>query len=116
MAAPTTSPEVITVRGPISPEGVYLEVYDIGYLDYQPEWVRTANGPALVKEGFSDGPLLLEDLCPLPSLKYTGGKGFAYLLETFVPLLRQRDVSDEAIQPMLATNPARAFRRRRPNG
>ena len=47
---------------------------------------------------------------------YADGKGFGHLLETFVPMLRQRDVSDEAIHRMLVTSPARAFARRRPNG
>ena len=47
---------------------------------------------------------------------YADGKGFGHLLETFVPMLRQRDVSDEAIQHMLVTNLARAFARRQPNG
>ena len=47
---------------------------------------------------------------------YADGKGVGYLLETFVPMLRQRDVSDEAFQRMLVTNPARAFARRRSNG
>jgi predicted metal-dependent phosphotriesterase family hydrolase len=101
---------------PIVAEGVYVEVDNIGYLDYQPEWVRADNVAALVKEGFGDRVLLSEDICSLRHLKYTGGKGFGYLLETFVPMLRQRDVSDEAIQHMLVTNLARAFARRRPNG
>jgi len=44
------------------------------------------------------------------------GKGFGHLLKTFVPMQRQRDVSDEAIQHMLVTKPVRAFARRQPNG
>ena len=100
---------------PIAEQGVYLEVDNIGYLDYQPERVRADNVAALVKEGFGDRVLLSEDICSLNHLKYTGGKGYGYLLETFVPLLRQRDISDEAIDRMLITNPARAFSRRRPD-
>ncbi len=100
---------------PIAEQGVYVEVDNIGYLDYQPEWVRADNVAALVKEGFGDRVLLSEDICSLNHLKYGGGKGYGYLLETFVPLLRQRDVSDEAIDRILITNPARAFSRRRPD-
>jgi len=36
---------------PIAERGVYLEVDNIGYLDYQPEWVRADNVAALVREG-----------------------------------------------------------------
>lgn len=73
---------------PIAEKGVYLEVDNIGYLDYQPEYVRADNVAALVKEGFVDRVLLSEDICMLNHLKYTGGKGYGYLLEIFVPLLR----------------------------
>lgn len=100
---------------PIAAKGVYLEIDNIGYLDYQPEWVRADNAAALVKEGFGERVLLSEDICSLRHLKYLGGKGYGYLLETFIPMLKQRGVSNEAIHKMLVTNPARAFARRRSN-
>jgi phosphotriesterase-related protein len=98
---------------PIAAKGVYLEVDNIGYLDYQPEYVRADNVAALVKEGFVDRVLLSEDICMLNHLKYSGGKGYGYLLEVFVPMLRERGVSDEQIHEMMVVNPARAFSRRR---
>jgi phosphotriesterase-related protein len=96
---------------PIAAEGVYLEVDNIGYTDYQPEWVRADNVAALCKEGFSEKVLLSEDICLLSHLKYQGGKGYGYLLETFVPMLRERSVSDEQIHQMLVENPARVLAR-----
>ena len=98
---------------PIAEKGVYLEVDNIGYLDYQPEWVRADNVAALVQEGFTDQVLLSEDICMLNHLKYTGGKGYGYLLETFVPMLRERGVTVEQIHQIMVVNPARAFSRRR---
>ena len=98
---------------PIAEKGVYLEIDNIGYLDYQPEYVRADNAAALVKEGFVDRVLLSEDICMLNHLKYTGGKGYGYLLEVFVPMLRERGVTDEQIHEMMVINPARAFSRRR---
>jgi phosphotriesterase-related protein len=38
----------------IAAKGVYLEVDNIGYLDYQPEYVRADNVAFLVNEGFAD--------------------------------------------------------------
>ena len=99
---------------PIAEKGVYLEVDNIGYVDYQPEWVRADNVAALVKEDFTDRILLSEDICMLNHLKYQGGKGYGYLLETFVPMLHERGVSEEAVHTMLVTNPARAFTRVKP--
>jgi phosphotriesterase-related protein len=98
---------------PIAAKGVYIEVDNIGYLDYQPEWVRADNVAALVKEGFVDRVLLSEDICMLNHFKYAGGKGFGYLLETFVPMLKERGITDEQIHTMLVTNPARVFSRKK---
>ena len=98
---------------PIAEKGVYLEVDNIGYLDYQPEYVRADNVAALVAEGFVDQVLLSEDICMLNHLMYTGGKGYGYVFETFLPLLLERGVTDEQIHQMMVVNPARAFSRRR---
>jgi phosphotriesterase-related protein len=97
---------------PLAAQGVYIEVDNIGYLDYQPEWVRADNVAALVKEGFGARVLLSEDICSLRHLKYAGGKGYGYLLEVFVPLLRERGVTEEQLQQILVANPARVFSRR----
>ena len=97
---------------PIAEKGVYLEVDNIGYLDYQPEYVRADNVAALVKEGFGNRVLLSEDICMLNHLKYTGGKGYGYIFDTFLPLLRERGVTDEHIHQMMVLNPANAFSRR----
>lgn len=97
---------------PIAAQGVYVEVDNIGYLDYQPEDVRADNVAALVQEGFVDQILLSEDICMLEHLKAHGGKGYGYLLEVFVPMLIDRGVAQEDIDKMLISNPARAFSRR----
>lgn len=94
---------------PIAERGVYVEVDNIGYADYQPEWVRADNVAALVKEGYAHQILLSQDICLLSHLKYQGGNGYGYLLERFLPLLRERGVSDEEIHLMLVENPARVL-------
>jgi phosphotriesterase-related protein len=98
---------------PIAEQGVYLEVDNIGFLDYQPESVRADNVAALCKEGFAENVLLSEDICMLSHLHYRGGKGYGYLLEVFIPLLKQRGVTQLQIQAMLVDNPARVLSRRR---
>ncbi len=100
---------------PIAERGVYLEVDNIGFLDYQPEWVRADNVAALCREGFAQRVLLSEDVCMLSHLKHLDGKGFGYLLEVFVPMLEHRGVSKEHIHDMLVANPARVLARRKRN-
>jgi predicted metal-dependent phosphotriesterase family hydrolase len=96
---------------PLVEQGVYVEIDNIGYLDYQPEAVRADNVAALVREGFVEQILLSEDICMLEHLKAHGGKGYGYLLEVFVPLLGERGVEKSDIDKMLIDNPARAFSR-----
>jgi phosphotriesterase-related protein len=98
---------------PIAEQGVYLEVDNIGFLDYQPESVRADNVAALCKEGFAERVLLSEDICMLSHLQYRGGKGYGYLLEAFIPMLKQRGVREEQVHAMLVENPARVLSRRR---
>ena len=97
---------------PIAEKGVYLEVDNIGYLDYQPEYVRADNVAALVKAGFVRQVLLSEDICMLNHLKYTGGKGYGYIFDVFLPLLRERGITDDQIHQMMVLNPAQAFSRK----
>jgi predicted metal-dependent phosphotriesterase family hydrolase len=97
---------------PIAEKGVYLEVDNIGYLDYQPEYVRADNVAALVKAGFVRQVLLSEDICMLNHLKYTGGKGYGYIFEVFLPLLRERGITEDQIHQMMVLNPAQAFSRK----
>ena len=97
---------------PIVTRGVYVEVDNIGYLDYQPESVRADNVASLVAEGFVEQILLSEDICMLSHLKSNGGKGYGYLLKIFVPMLRERGVTDDDIHTILVRNPARAFVRK----
>ena len=96
---------------PIAEKGVYLEVDNIGYRDYQPEWVRADNVAALVKEGYVSRILLSQDISQLSQLKYQGGHGYGYLLEIFVPMLRERGITEEEIHTMLVINPARMLER-----
>jgi phosphotriesterase-related protein len=97
---------------PIAEHGVYLEIDNIGYLEYQPESVRADNVAALVKEGHGDRVLLSQDIFSLQHLKYHGGRGHGYLLEVFIPLLRERGLKDEELHQLLVANPARAFARK----
>lgn len=96
---------------PLAERGVCVEIDNIGYVDYQPEYVRADNAAALIKEGFGNQLLLSEDICMLSHLKYQGGKGFGYLLEVFLPMLVERGAAEEDIHHALVTNPARAFAR-----
>ena len=44
---------------------------------------------------------------PQPHLKRYGGTGYAFILETFVPHLRSRGVSEDQVRTIMVENPRR---------
>jgi phosphotriesterase-related protein len=63
----------------------------------------------LIEAGTVERILLSHDVCWRSRLAYWGGHGYGYLAHTFLPLLRARGVSDEAIHIMTVENPARVL-------
>jgi predicted metal-dependent phosphotriesterase family hydrolase len=93
----------------IAREGVFLSVDNIGYLGsgYPPDEVRMRNVRLLASEGHLPQVVLGGDICQKSHLAAYGGKGYAHVLRSFLPLLRANDVSEEAIHQMTVANPAR---------
>jgi predicted metal-dependent phosphotriesterase family hydrolase len=63
-----------------------------------------------VEAGFSEQILLGGDMGRRTYLKsYGGGPGYAYILERFIPRLREEGIAEEAMDNFLINNPKRAF-------
>jgi predicted metal-dependent phosphotriesterase family hydrolase len=62
---------------------------------------------ALVDRGHAGQILLSQDVCHNSQLKTYGGNGYVYLLETFLPRLREAGLPESAIRTMTRDNPAR---------
>ena len=63
----------------------------------------------LVHRGYAERILLSHDICWRSHLGYYDGHGFDYLATTFLPKLREKGVSDEAIHTMTVENPKRVL-------
>jgi len=88
--------------------GLFL-VYDtIGRTKYHPDSVRLDLIEAVCAAGRSAQVLLGLDLGRASYFHVDGGHGLRYLMDAFVPQLRER-VGDELTQRMLVNNPAAAF-------
>ncbi len=95
---------------PIAQRGAWLSIDNLGFVSgYAPLEVRADNVAALCAEGLVDQIMLSNDLCLIDQLSTFGGPGYDNVIRNFVPLLRERHVSDEHIETMLVANPARAF-------
>jgi len=62
--------------------------------------------PRLMERGYEDRILLSHDVCWKVHLKKFGGFGFSYILEKFLPHLRDLGVTDRQIDKMMVHNPA----------
>ena len=58
-------------------------------------------------QGFLSQVTLSMDLCSQQELRQYGGYGYAYLFESFLPLLRKRGITADEIDLMLVRNPMR---------
>ena len=50
--------------------------------------------------------LISSDVCKRPALAAYGGGGYGYVLDVFLPLLRERGFGDAEIDRLLVANPA----------
>lgn len=95
---------------PIAERGAWINVDNLGFVSgYAPLALRADNVAALVAEGLVGQVMLASDICLVDQLASHGGPGYATVLRDFVPLLRERGVTDEQISTLLIDNPARAF-------
>ncbi len=95
---------------PIAQRGAWLSIDNLGFVSgYAPLEVRADNVAALCREGLVGQIMLSNDLCLIDQMAAFGGPGYDNVIRNFVPLLRQRQVSDADIQTLLVGNPARAF-------
>ena len=62
---------------------------------------------ALEAEGMLGQVVLSMDLTRKSHLAYKGGIGYSYLIETFLPMLKEAGIAEESIQKMLVDNPKR---------
>ncbi len=63
----------------------------------------------LVEWGHEDRVLVAHDVCFKTALVRNGGKGYAHIIESIVPRMRGRGLSEETIGKLLVGNPARAL-------
>ena len=70
----------------------------------------------LIAHGYEDRLLLSHDVCWKVHLKRFGGFGYSYILEKFLPYLRDLGVTEPQIDKMMVRNPATVLPFAAPNG
>jgi phosphotriesterase-related protein len=90
--------------------GVSVEFDTIGKIKYLPDERRIEFIKACVDRGYSKQLFLSMDITRRSHLRANGGIGYAYLMDSFVPRLREAGVREQALTDMLETNPDRFFK------
>jgi phosphotriesterase-related protein len=86
--------------------GAWLAFDTIGQTDKASDAWRADRLTALADAGHLDRILISSDVCKRPALRLFGGDGYTVVLDTFLPLLRERGFGDAEIERLLVTNPA----------
>jgi predicted metal-dependent phosphotriesterase family hydrolase len=95
---------------PIAERGAFLSIDNLGFVGgYAPLELRADNVAELCALGFASQVMLGNDICQLDQLASYGGIGYGNVITRFLPLLRDRGVTEEQIVQMTTTNPGRAM-------
>ncbi|HTK07471.1 MAG TPA: hypothetical protein VL485_09895 [Ktedonobacteraceae bacterium] len=87
--------------------GSYIGFDTIGKIKYAPDERRVSSIQTFIEEGLAHRLILSCDISRNAYLRQRGGQGYAYLLQTFVPMLEQAGIAPSIIQQLLIENPRR---------
>ncbi|WP_348984830.1 phosphotriesterase-related protein [Vibrio sp. YMD68] len=90
-------------------QGCYIQFDTIGKNSYYPDAHRAESLRILCERGYAEQIMLSMDITRRSHLKGNGGLGFSYLIDEFIPLLKEHGITDHQISTMLQTNPTRLF-------
>lgn len=97
----------------VASTGVFLELDTIGRFHYHSDEEEVELILRLIDAGHEDQILLSLDTTRKRMKFYDGGSfGMDHLLAHFIPMLKHAGVTEEIIQKMLVSNPAKAFSKR----
>lgn len=96
---------------PILQRGAYCQFDMIGWDIFAPDEIRADRLAALICLGYEKQLLLSTDTCRRSQLKELGGRGFDYLQNSFLPLLRERGVTEAQLYSLLVDSPRRLLGR-----
>src|SRR5262249_4135567 len=89
--------------------GVWIAYDGVGQLDKQSDEAGAAARRELVGGGWRHRLLVAMDVAKRGALRSYGGGGYAFLIESFLPLLRERGADDALVDTLTRENPRTLF-------
>jgi predicted metal-dependent phosphotriesterase family hydrolase len=95
--------------GRLMDRGAYVQFDILGKRHWLLDETRADLMASLLARGYGARLLLSTDRNRLSELHVSGGPGYDHAIVRFLPMLQERGVTDQQIQAILVTNPARIF-------
>ncbi|MFL0268836.1 phosphotriesterase family protein [Candidatus Clostridium radicumherbarum] len=85
-------------------KGAYVAFDTIGKVNYMPEEKRLVMLKEICKRGLSNRVVMSMDITRKSHLKNKGGLGYSYLLDYFIPFIKENGIAESDIENMLIKN------------
>lgn len=93
----------------VADRGVYLDYDTIGRFKYHTDKEEINLIQNMINMGYLDNLLLALDTTRNRHKSYGGNIGLNYILETFIPLMKENGIKSEQIKKLMIENPAKAL-------
>lgn len=91
-------------------KGVYVAFDTIGKINYMPEERRLEMLKEICSRGLSNRVVMSMDITRKTHLKGRGGLGYSYLLDKFIPFIKEGGIAEKDIENMLVNNAKEIFK------
>ncbi|MCM0649738.1 TatD family hydrolase [Clostridium swellfunianum] len=91
-------------------KGVYVAFDTIGKVNYMPEERRLQMLREICNRGLSNRVVMSMDITRKTHLKVRGGLGYSYLLDKFIPFIKENGIAERDIENMLINNAKDIFK------
>ena len=91
-------------------KGVYVAFDTIGKVNYMPEERRLDMLKEICRRGLSSRVVMSMDITRKSHLKARGGLGYSYLLDSFIPFIKENGIKQNDIDNMLINNAVEIFK------
>jgi phosphotriesterase-related protein len=85
-------------------KGVYVAFDTIGKVNYMPEEKRLLMLKEICSRGLSSRVVMSMDITRKSHLKNRGGLGYSYLLNSFIPFIKENGIPERDIENMIINN------------
>jgi phosphotriesterase-related protein len=97
----------VDMHSEIAAAGAFVGYDRVGLTQFQPDSLRVKLVTEMLERGHGDRVIVSTDLATQKDMRSHGRPGYSYLIDNFLPLLREAGVDEATIQMLTVENPRR---------